>query len=144
MVVPICVMYRGYLQCFFFFQAEDGIRDGHVTGVQTCALPIYEAMAFYFKNQQVHIYHQTFSIIDDEQNEVTTELFYKDIMAILTTSTTTMYYNDSRKRDEFFQLDAIKLSTLGSINVECVVQDLDKVRTQVRRMKSFIRQTMSD
>src|SRR5690625_3328451 len=27
---------------FFFFQAEDGIRDGHVTGVQTCALPIAE------------------------------------------------------------------------------------------------------
>src|SRR5436309_16101877 len=26
--------------CFFFFQAEDGIRDFHVTGVQTCALPI--------------------------------------------------------------------------------------------------------
>src|SRR6266487_5847242 len=27
----------------FFFQAEDGIRDGRVTGVQTCALPISEA-----------------------------------------------------------------------------------------------------
>src|SRR5437660_6565646 len=27
-------------ELFFFFQAEDGIRDGHVTGVQTCALPI--------------------------------------------------------------------------------------------------------
>src|SRR5690606_40952578 len=27
---------------FFFFQAEDGIRDFHVTGVQTCALPIFE------------------------------------------------------------------------------------------------------
>src|SRR6266487_5017318 len=26
--------------CVFFFQAEDGIRDGRVTGVQTCALPI--------------------------------------------------------------------------------------------------------
>src|SRR5690606_40397131 len=26
---------------FFFFQAEDGIRDFHVTGVQTCALPIF-------------------------------------------------------------------------------------------------------
>src|SRR5207302_2602270 len=25
----------------FFFQAEDGIRDLHVTGVQTCALPIF-------------------------------------------------------------------------------------------------------
>src|SRR5256885_3456709 len=28
---------------FFFFQAEDGIRDYKVTGVQTCALPILEA-----------------------------------------------------------------------------------------------------
>src|SRR5437773_4075922 len=26
--------------CYFFFQAEDGIRDRDVTGVQTCALPI--------------------------------------------------------------------------------------------------------
>src|SRR5690606_41015491 len=30
-----------YFFFFFFFQAEDGIRDFHVTGVQTCALPIY-------------------------------------------------------------------------------------------------------
>src|SRR5260370_30496936 len=28
---------------FFFFQAEDGIRDSSVTGVQTCALPIYSS-----------------------------------------------------------------------------------------------------
>src|SRR2546421_8207597 len=28
---------------YFFFQAEDGIRDLIVTGVQTCALPIYNA-----------------------------------------------------------------------------------------------------
>src|SRR5256885_7334217 len=27
---------------FFFFQAEDGIRDYKVTGVQTCALPIWQ------------------------------------------------------------------------------------------------------
>src|SRR5688500_3922422 len=27
---------------YFFFQAEDGIRDYKVTGVQTCALPIFE------------------------------------------------------------------------------------------------------
>src|SRR3989442_16043572 len=27
---------------FFFFQAEDGIRDADVTGVQTCALPIWK------------------------------------------------------------------------------------------------------
>src|SRR6266581_7941468 len=32
--------------CVFFFQAEDGIRDGRVTGVQTCALPILASIAF--------------------------------------------------------------------------------------------------
>src|ERR1039457_7482618 len=31
---------RDSLRVFFFFQAEDGIRDYKVTGVQTCALPI--------------------------------------------------------------------------------------------------------
>src|SRR3989449_3790975 len=35
MIYSICVF-------FFFFQAEDGIRDVAVTGVQTCALPISE------------------------------------------------------------------------------------------------------
>src|SRR3989449_6740233 len=33
-------MLYNYLILFFFFQAEDGIRDVAVTGVQTCALPI--------------------------------------------------------------------------------------------------------
>ena len=30
-----------FIYLFFFFQAEDGIRDTSVTGVQTCALPIF-------------------------------------------------------------------------------------------------------
>src|SRR5690606_40411470 len=34
-----------FLVIFFFFQAEDGIRDFHVTGVQTCALPIWNVQA---------------------------------------------------------------------------------------------------
>src|SRR5438093_2627281 len=34
---------RGSGTAFFFFPAEDGIRDWSVTGVQTCALPIFHA-----------------------------------------------------------------------------------------------------
>src|SRR5689334_23513092 len=47
MVVGMCeglssffMKYSYLFIVFFFFQAEDGIRDGTVTGVQTCALPI--------------------------------------------------------------------------------------------------------
>src|SRR5947209_13692035 len=36
-------MLSSFFGCFFFFQAEDGIRDIGVTGVQTCALPICKA-----------------------------------------------------------------------------------------------------
>src|SRR2546421_1737201 len=38
--IQVAVRVLGRLFCFFFFQAEDGIRDLIVTGVQTCALPI--------------------------------------------------------------------------------------------------------
>src|SRR3712207_7051572 len=36
----VCHRRNDIFLCFFFFQAEDGIRDIGVTGVQTCALPI--------------------------------------------------------------------------------------------------------
>src|SRR5437660_49853 len=47
-----------YCFFFFFFQAEDGIRDGHVTGVQTCALPIW-ILTFSPASNQIQI--QTYS-----------------------------------------------------------------------------------
>src|SRR5207302_7871191 len=39
-----------FMLYFFFFQAEDGIRDFHVTGVQTCALPICMRLTSYPKS----------------------------------------------------------------------------------------------
>src|SRR2546430_12706879 len=36
----LAALYRRQITIFYFFQAEDGIRDLTVTGVQTCALPI--------------------------------------------------------------------------------------------------------
>src|SRR5256885_13371690 len=42
--------------CFFFFQAEDGIRDYKVTGVQTCALPISYFCAEYGFHESFPIY----------------------------------------------------------------------------------------
>src|SRR4051794_41608307 len=38
--LPLLLSTTFSIDFFFFFQAEDGIRDGRVTGVQTCALPI--------------------------------------------------------------------------------------------------------
>src|SRR5690606_40048133 len=42
----------------FFFQAEDGIRDFHVTGVQTCALPIWATN----EERQIICYRSVFTL----------------------------------------------------------------------------------
>src|SRR5690625_7936883 len=42
---------------YFFFQAEDGIRDGHVTGVQTCALPILTDRSFPLATEYNYTYN---------------------------------------------------------------------------------------
>src|SRR5699024_11594986 len=50
---------------FFFFQAEDGIRDRNVTGVQTCALPIYRNLTVEINLFDVHqdFYDQTVRVL---------------------------------------------------------------------------------
>src|SRR2546425_4451454 len=51
---------------FFFFQAEDGIRDKLVTGVQTCALPIYfnQEGTFVLNNGNVRSGRDDFWVVD--------------------------------------------------------------------------------
>src|SRR3989454_8802438 len=49
---------RSILTSFFFFQAEDGIRDYKVTGVQTCALPILARVAREWELARSSFYHQ--------------------------------------------------------------------------------------
>src|SRR5688500_20342981 len=51
----LCVIIFLILFVFFFFQAEDGIRDYKVTGVQTCALPISDAEPRHLRSdEQAH------------------------------------------------------------------------------------------
>src|SRR2546430_6238720 len=64
-----------FLVFFFFFQAEDGIRDLTVTGVQTCALPISLAgatplAAQYFGQNKVQYRNFAFQIIQTDHFEV--------------------------------------------------------------------------
>src|SRR5258707_9994645 len=51
---PILYHYVACLFSLFFFQAEDGIRDIGVTGVQTCALPISLPAALADRHRQSH------------------------------------------------------------------------------------------
>ena len=49
----------------FFFQAEDGIRDTSVTGVQTCALPIWNIWSDWVKIGEKNFWGQNFHKVAD-------------------------------------------------------------------------------
>src|SRR5204862_4730514 len=59
----VCVLCNMSALASIFFQAEDGIRALYVTGVQTCALPIYAA-------QMVVHGHQSLAVVDDDGEPV--------------------------------------------------------------------------
>src|SRR5579862_2001708 len=78
---------------FFFFQAEDGIRVGTVTGVQTCALPIYRSPLFVVKNAFRLLplscaYFPRFALCPVERNKFVGEVLKRFIFRSLIKNTT--------------------------------------------------------
>src|SRR5690554_4817810 len=61
--------------CFFFFQAEDGIRDADVTGVQTCALPISELERVFMK-----LVKQARGCLQGDANALASEATVRDLL----------------------------------------------------------------
>src|SRR2546430_7306462 len=57
--------------CCFFFQAEDGIRDLTVTGVQTCALPIFPGEAHAAEVAAIHseVRERIAALLDPERRD---------------------------------------------------------------------------
>src|SRR5690348_17456747 len=80
-----------YLYSFtFFFQAEDGIRDGRVTGVQTCALPISTA-SFGLNNTTPAVSNSTIS-------NSTASFGLNNIIPVVSNSTIPVVTNRSEER----------------------------------------------
>src|SRR5699024_8261476 len=62
----------------FFFQAEDGIRDRNVTGVQTCALPIYflHGTPFIYQGEEIGMTDPYFTKMDQYQDVESHNAYY--------------------------------------------------------------------
>src|SRR5690625_5294373 len=96
----------------FLFQAEDGIRDGHVTGVQTCALPIFHDVQVRYESEKKDL----LSTIEDEGNASTKEI--RDAKKELTSV--------ERKIEELKAYDE-KLHHLADMQIEIDLDDGVKV-----------------
>ena len=84
----------------FFFQAEDGIRDSSVTGVQTCALPIYNPL---------RLKNYSFTIFKNNIKTRVKRVYHNyNIIGILEGETTIYLFNPKHKEDILYQKNNIK------------------------------------
>src|SRR3712207_9467879 len=94
---------------FFFFQAEDGIRDIGVTGVQTCALPMIESMKI-LGNRQV--FFITCKVERPWQEAVNT--FLKNQMAKYKNTKLVDWYSLAHNQNQYFAKDRINPNQVGA------------------------------
>ena len=106
----------------FFFQAEDGIRDSPVTGVQTCALPICAVFTFGVKGgydagikvvEAVNLFSHLANVGDTRS------------LIIHPASTTHRQLNEEQQIAAGAGPDVIRLS-IGLETIEDIISDLDQ------------------
>ncbi|WP_010676891.1 hypothetical protein [Bacillus timonensis] len=103
----------------------------------------HDIMTFFFSEQQVYFYKYSFSFIEDEKNESTDEYFYRDVVSVSTSSTSTTYLDSRTKKEETFNLEIFKLTTSGATSMECAIRDSVTVEPQIRGMKNLLREKKS-
>lgn len=103
----------------------------------------HEVVVFYFSKDQIYYYKKIFSVIDDEVNETIGEIFYQDIVSIATSSTTTSYYDNLRKRESFFNLDVFELTISGGTTIQCSIKEPHHIEPRIAAMKDVLRRKKS-
>src|SRR2546421_9209520 len=98
---------------FFFFQAEDGIRDLIVTGVQTCALPISKAK---FERTKPHVNVGTIGHVDHGKTTLTAAL--TKVAADKGLATYVTYYQVAMASESQGRRDATKIMTIATSHGE--------------------------
>src|SRR5258708_25536363 len=80
------------LRTFFFFQAEDGIRDDLVTGVQTCALPIFNYLALFARVNEYGFLETPYRKVTVEKNGKGTKVTASDEIEYVSADDEQRYY----------------------------------------------------
>src|SRR5690625_1392598 len=101
----------------FFFQAEDGIRDGHVTGVQTCALPILAV-----EKERIDVSLQILPSGLTITGGVQKRLFVRYTVAMLAGRTLEL----RRALAQSYQQTTLDLITEDGVDVKTILQDLQR------------------
>src|SRR5256884_6428350 len=82
---------------FFFFQAEDGIRDVAVTGVQTCALPIYRYEATMSINEELQRQNDRLQLLLNLTSRITSSLDLREVLRAIAANIRQVIRSEERR-----------------------------------------------
>ena len=94
----------------------------------------YNAVMFFFSEDQVYCYQLRYSLLKDVKQESTDELFYRDIVSVATTSDTVRYGNNFAISFEEFTL-----TTSGGTKMEATVTDTETAERSIQKMRELLR-----
>src|SRR5690606_20741443 len=120
---------------FFFFQAEDGIRDFHVTGVQTCALPIFMVDATLgWESQDMNI----FGLAQKNRKGIVIVVNKWDLVEDKSTNTTRDFENQIKERiGQFTDIPILFVSALTKQRIlKAVEMAMEVYENRAKKIKT--------
>ncbi|WP_438445113.1 hypothetical protein [Gorillibacterium sp. sgz5001074] len=99
----------------------------------------YEVAVLFFSESQVYCYTYRFSLVDNERNENTDEYFYKDVVAV-STSSDKITMKNTKGKDEFINLEHFMLTTVAGTSISCSVSDIGGIERSIQGMKQLLRE----
>lgn len=98
----------------------------------------YQAVMFFFSNNEVHCFTYDFSITESSQRESTDVYFYKDIVSV-STQTEGTEYSVGKGKSSQFDYEYFKLTTTGGTSISCAVRNIDDAQRSINGMRSLIK-----
>jgi len=97
----------------------------------------YNAVMFLFSDEQVYCYEHRFSLVQNENEEATDEIFYSDIVSVSTRSEAVTYNFD--QKDVTFNTEAFNLTTSGGTSIGATISDKENAENSIKGMRSLLR-----
>lgn len=98
----------------------------------------YQAVMFFFSDNEVHCFTYDFSITESSQRESTDVYFYKDIVSV-STQTEGTEYSVGKGKSSQFDYEYFKLTTTGGTSISCSVRNIDDAQRSINGMRSLIK-----
>ena len=129
-IAPIYISGFRYQGCSRFKKGEDNYFRTDV----------YESVALFFSQNEVHCYKLNFNTLEKKQTESTDVYFYQDIVSVSTTSQETEIADSITNEKQTVNYESFELRTAGGTSLSVAIRDQDQAQRSINAMRALLRE----